>query len=54
MLTYVVLTNYFLLHWVTFYKQTPSDFISATERFSDEPRLGNACNTSFGTVTKTS
>ena len=34
--------------------KSSSDFISATERFSDEPRLVKACNTSFGTVTKTS
>ena len=33
--------------------KSSSDFISATERVSDEPRLVNASNTSFGTVTKT-
>ena len=31
-----------------------SDFTSATERLSDEPRLFNASNTLFGTGTKTS
>ena len=34
--------------------KSSNDFTSATERVSDEPRLVNTCNTSFGTVTKTS
>ena len=33
--------------------KSSSEFISAAERVSDEPRMVNSCNTSFGTVTKT-
>ena len=35
------------------YDESSSDFISATERVSDERRLVNSFNTSFGTATKT-
>ena len=35
-------------------RKSSNDFTSATERVTDEPRLFNAFNTSFGTVTKTS
>ena len=34
--------------------KSSNDFIPTTEGASDEPRLVNACNISFGTVTKTS
>ena len=34
--------------------KSSSGFTSANEHVSDEPRLFNAFNTSFGTVTKTS
>ena len=36
------------------YCKNSNDFISAAERVSEEPRLVSACNTSFGTNTKTS
>ena len=43
--------------WSSMYNcmtKSSSDFTSATEHVSDEPRLFNGSNTSFGTGTKTS